>query len=319
MYYMKWRLKCVGNIALADAISCKYLFSLGITAMKFAQVQADTSKLSMLGGQKDHFIVVRIGDLSSDIGNSATLSRGHIVGFIPIIVKGLNERKKSGFVNFKNTIHCTAFCFFLEKIMHLSQVDYKVVCSDSISRLLFPHIRIISANYEEQNITPVMQYYLLEHCKYERSPGNIVQIDFILKDFPYWPNLNLDYGNGNKWEDVSKVLVKLEHEDTSVVALALIRVTRRWIELNLYLLFIIQTEKTIVAYERILNRFHDALELYKIHSQTHAANDIWLKETINNMDSHRTLVSIPLLSFPMVKNLDVITKCQYIKSTSNQR
>ncbi|KAI0087064.1 hypothetical protein BDY19DRAFT_995481 [Irpex rosettiformis] len=399
------------------------------TAMKFAQVQteimkinprgkpiaiiiwADTSKLSTFGGQKGHFIVARIGNLPSDIRNSAALGGGRIVGFVPIVVEDPNERKKTGFVNFKNAVYHTAFRLFLEKIAHLSQVGYEVVCGDGISRLLFPYIHIISADYEEHCRFPLnrglgglapcpvcvipsgtlsnlkqrhdyrseaqameifcsdgvasikdekmkqiglrnvynafwdiantdvhqaisfdrlhayiiglWKQHLFEELKRViNSLGRPVQVEFenLVKDFPRWPKLahfsngvlNLDYSDGNKWEDVSKivlpvayqVLVKPEHEGASAVALALLRVTRRWIELNLFLSFTVQTEKTIAAYERTLNRFHDALELYKVecelsgaefvkdwdgiikvHSQTHAANDIRLKGTINNMDT----------------------------------
>ena len=60
------------------------------------------------------------------------------------------EKKKTGFVNFKNAVYHTAFRLFLEQIAEYSKIGCEVVCGDGISRPLYPYIHIISADYEEQ-------------------------------------------------------------------------------------------------------------------------------------------------------------------------
>jgi hypothetical protein len=53
-------------------------------------------------------------------------------------------------VNFKNAVYHEAFRQFLKDIARYSKVGCEVLCGDNVSRLLFPFIHIISADYEEQ-------------------------------------------------------------------------------------------------------------------------------------------------------------------------
>jgi hypothetical protein len=60
------------------------------------------------------------------------------------------ERKKPGYVDFKNAIYHETFRLFLKDIALYSKVGCEVLCGDNISRLFFPFIHILSADYEEQ-------------------------------------------------------------------------------------------------------------------------------------------------------------------------
>ncbi|KAI0686368.1 hypothetical protein BC835DRAFT_1288244, partial [Cytidiella melzeri] len=138
------------------------------TASKFAEVQshissvrpdgkplaiilwADTSVLSTFGTQKGHYIVARIGNLPQSIRNGNSVGGGRVVGFVPIVGANAAEQGKPSFVNWKNTVFHEAFRAFLKIVARLSKVGQVVHCGDRISRVLFPYIHILSADYEEQ-------------------------------------------------------------------------------------------------------------------------------------------------------------------------
>ncbi|KAI0091116.1 hypothetical protein BDY19DRAFT_991694 [Irpex rosettiformis] len=146
------------------------------TAIKFAQVQqeisklnprgkplaiiiwADTSKLSTFGSQKGHFIVARIGNLPGYIRNGAFIGGGRIVGFVPIVEEDPREKKKPHYVDFKNAVYHEAFRLFLEDVAKWSDIGYEVRCGDDLERVLFPYIHIVSADYEE-------------HCRFALNRG----------------------------------------------------------------------------------------------------------------------------------------------------
>lgn len=64
------------------------------------------------------------------------------------------ERKKTSWRNFKNAVYHEAFRQFLKDVALFSKVGCEVLCGDRVSRLLFPFIHIISADYEEQWVIP---------------------------------------------------------------------------------------------------------------------------------------------------------------------
>ncbi|KAI0697352.1 hypothetical protein BC835DRAFT_1206783, partial [Cytidiella melzeri] len=138
------------------------------TASKFAQVQshvssirsggkplaiilwADTSVLSTFGTQKGHYIVARLGNLPMSIRNGNFVGGGRVVGFVPIVGADSAEQGKVKFVNWKHAVFHEAFRNFLKDVARLSKVGQVVHCGDQISRVLFPYIHILSADYEEQ-------------------------------------------------------------------------------------------------------------------------------------------------------------------------
>lgn len=61
-----------------------------------------------------------------------------------------------------------------------------------------------------------------------------------------------------------QVLLKPGRESSRVFAL--LKTIRKWIELNLFLSFTVQTDKTITAFERTLIRFSDALDVSIVFS-----------------------------------------------------
>ena len=63
-----------------------------------------------------------------------------------------------------------------------------------------------------------------------------------------------------------QVLLRPERESAAVVAL--LRTIRKWIEMNMLLSFPVQTERTIEAFERTLDRFSDALEVWWSYSDS---------------------------------------------------
>ncbi|KAI0695484.1 hypothetical protein BC835DRAFT_1414874 [Cytidiella melzeri] len=118
--------------------------------------------------------------------------------------------------------------------------------------------------------------------------------------------LTLDFSDGKKWADAVKILLHATYNVMSQAqtpkGFALLRLIRKWHELNMYLSFQIHTEETIPAYERTLDRFHDHLMEYtqltaddvdvknwdgiiKLHVHLHAARDIRRKGVIANMDT----------------------------------
>ncbi|KAI0092164.1 hypothetical protein BDY19DRAFT_928654 [Irpex rosettiformis] len=395
------------------------------TADKFAQVQdeiikkhphakplaiilwADTAKLSTFGSQKGHFIVARVGNLPEHVRNGGFLGGGRIVGFLPIVAEDQNEIKKPRWVDFKAAVFHEAFRVFLEDVACLSEVGYQVLCGDQITRVLFPYIHIISADYEEQTVFalnrglkglfPCPVCHIPQHRLSDimassdfrlrtnmdaqtvfNTPGRIgakrgdmknmgmrlvqnafwniantdvheamsfdrlhaytiglwqkhlfkefknivlclsrqmqARVEERVNTFPRWSKLHhftnilkLDYADGDKWEDVAKIIIHVSYEVFEEAecarGLALLCLIRKWQELNMFLSLKVQTDDTIDAFTRTLPRFQQAVEEYKsksnddmpvppkdwnfikIHSHTHAARDIRLKGALNNMDT----------------------------------
>ncbi|KAI0087282.1 hypothetical protein BDY19DRAFT_893062 [Irpex rosettiformis] len=139
-----------------------------------------------------------------------------------------------------------------------------------------------------------------------------VQFEQIVDSIPRWSKLahfetilNIEFADGNKWDDISKITIHAAYQvitqQRSPQGFALLRLIRKWVELNMLISFDVQTDKTLAAYDRTIGRFHDCLEvqcaksdddymkdwdgIIKIHSQTHATRDIRLKGVASNMDT----------------------------------
>ena len=73
-------------------------------------------------------------------------------------------------MDFKNTVFHEAFCLFLKDVAKLSDTSYEVLFGDQVTRVLFPYIHLISADYEEQYVySPLVLWsknisYILRRC-----------------------------------------------------------------------------------------------------------------------------------------------------------
>ncbi|EKM77927.1 hypothetical protein AGABI1DRAFT_42300 [Agaricus bisporus var. burnettii JB137-S8] len=111
---------------------------------------ADKSKLSSFGSAMGHPIIARLGNLPVEIRNTdGILGGGCIVGWLPIVKEETSETGKTGFVNFKNAVYHEAFKAFLQNIVLYSHIGSNTKCGDGQSRVLWPFVLILSADYEE--------------------------------------------------------------------------------------------------------------------------------------------------------------------------
>ncbi|KAG2038095.1 hypothetical protein BDR03DRAFT_933759 [Suillus americanus] len=99
---------------------------------------ADKAKLSSFGTTKGYPIIVRITNLPVEIRNSTGVKEDP------------KYSKKKSFVNFKNAVWHKLFLKLLEAAIVHSKSGYWFECWDHVSRLLWPLILILSANYKEQ-------------------------------------------------------------------------------------------------------------------------------------------------------------------------
>ncbi|KAI0684537.1 hypothetical protein BC835DRAFT_1292984 [Cytidiella melzeri] len=139
------------------------------------------------------------------------------------------------------------------------------------------------------------------------------EVDETFKTMARWSDLahfktgilTLDFSDGKKWADAARILLHATYnvmgQAQTPKGFALLRLFRKWHELNMYLSFEVHTEDTIAAYERTVDVFHDRLDyttqhdegddvkdwdgIIKIHAHIHAARDIRRKGVIANMDT----------------------------------
>ncbi|KAI0366900.1 hypothetical protein BV20DRAFT_1093373 [Pilatotrama ljubarskyi] len=110
---------------------------------------ADKTRLSSFGSKKGYPIIARINNLPVEIRNSSGYGGGQVMGFLPI-VEDEDEEGKSTFTNFKRAVWHEAFWHLLKSTKLWAETGYSVKCGDGITRLLFPVVLILVADYEEQ-------------------------------------------------------------------------------------------------------------------------------------------------------------------------
>ncbi|KAH9901641.1 hypothetical protein C8Q73DRAFT_636091 [Cubamyces lactineus] len=110
---------------------------------------ADKTRLSSFGTQKGYPIIARIANLPSDIRNGEEFGGGQVVGFLPI-VEDENEEGKKGFTTYKRIIWHESFWILLETISKYAKTGYKFTCGNNVTRILYPIVLILVADYEEQ-------------------------------------------------------------------------------------------------------------------------------------------------------------------------
>jgi Plavaka transposase len=70
-------------------------------------------------------------------------------------VEEMAKEKKKKFIDFKQVVWHKSFLHILKSIQRLSRTGYYYKCFNKIIRLLFPSIFILSADYEEQYVSPI--------------------------------------------------------------------------------------------------------------------------------------------------------------------
>ncbi|KZP04009.1 hypothetical protein FIBSPDRAFT_904596 [Athelia psychrophila] len=118
---------------------------------------ADKTKLSSFGAEKGYPIVARIANLPVHIRNSNGFGGGQVVGWLPIVEATPSEAGKTDFVNHKNAVWHASFELFLEEVIQYTKTGISHTCGDSIRRLLYPILLILSADYEEQCIMTLIR------------------------------------------------------------------------------------------------------------------------------------------------------------------
>lgn len=66
------------------------------------------------------------------------------------VTEDAEHRGKTTFTNFKRVVWHESFRHILSTIRDLSATGYMFPCADGITRLLFPYIHTLVADYEEQ-------------------------------------------------------------------------------------------------------------------------------------------------------------------------
>ena len=61
-----------------------------------------------------------------------------------------NEEGKKGFTTYKRIIWHESFWILLETIAKYAKTGYQFTCGDDVTRILYPIVLILVADYEEQ-------------------------------------------------------------------------------------------------------------------------------------------------------------------------
>ncbi|KAI0677658.1 hypothetical protein C8Q78DRAFT_962196, partial [Trametes maxima] len=117
---------------------------------------ADKTHLSSFGTQKGYPIMARIANLPSNIRNAHGWGGGQVVGLLPI-VEGENERGKLSYTTHKRAVWHESFWILLKVFAKMGKLGELFKCGDDITRLLFPIILILAADYEEQSVMALIR------------------------------------------------------------------------------------------------------------------------------------------------------------------
>ncbi|KAF7764020.1 hypothetical protein Agabi119p4_8557 [Agaricus bisporus var. burnettii] len=110
-------------------------------------IYADKAKLSTFSTAKGYPIVVRFGNLPTNIRNSDGIGGGRIVGWLPIVHEDTKETGKTLFTNFKNAVWHESFLKFLETLIETDQTGKW----------------LISRNIQRDELSNVMKLYELRN------------------------------------------------------------------------------------------------------------------------------------------------------------
>ncbi|EKM75982.1 hypothetical protein AGABI1DRAFT_94447 [Agaricus bisporus var. burnettii JB137-S8] len=207
-------------------------------------IYADKAKLSTFSTAKGYPIVVRFGNLPTNIRNSDGIGGGRIVGWLPIVHEDTKETGKTLFTNFKNAVWHESFLKFLETLIETDQTGKWVKCGDNVLRWLFAIILIFSADFEEYiiidyyyqynvnamasgvlaaerekelksfGLRPVYTIFFAQFKQIIMDRESISKIDSQFDRIPRWPGLNhfksvmnISFNDGSKNRDISSLFI----------------------------------------------------------------------------------------------------------------
>lgn len=111
--------------------------------------------------------MIAIGNIDQKIRNGKGVGSAQVVGWLPIastflhstlilylrptqVTEDAEHKGKTTFTNFKRVVWHESFRHILSTIQHLSTTGFLFPCPDGVTRLLFPYIHTLIADYEEQ-------------------------------------------------------------------------------------------------------------------------------------------------------------------------
>ncbi|KAJ3505987.1 hypothetical protein NLJ89_g7124 [Agrocybe chaxingu] len=115
-------------------------------------VYADKTRLSSFGTEKGYPVLARCANLPVDLRNGSGVGGGRLVGWLPIPEDVAGEKGKRRFVNLKREIWHEAVAEIVASIELYTKLGAAVQCADGVTRQLFPHILMLSADFEEQTM-----------------------------------------------------------------------------------------------------------------------------------------------------------------------
>ncbi|KAF9455950.1 hypothetical protein BDZ94DRAFT_1353726 [Collybia nuda] len=117
------------------------------TADRWWKIQ---TQLSSFGTAKGYPVIARCGNLPVNIRNGKGVGGGRVVGWLPIVDEDSGETGKKAFVNHKRVVWHEAVSLILKEVAKYSRTGFTFACADEITRILYPLILILSADFEEQ-------------------------------------------------------------------------------------------------------------------------------------------------------------------------
>uniref|UniRef100_A0A8H8CJT9 Uncharacterized protein n=1 Tax=Psilocybe cubensis TaxID=181762 RepID=A0A8H8CJT9_PSICU len=113
---------------------------------------ADKANLSSFGTVKGYPVLVRCANLPVDIQNGSGVGGGRLIGWLPIPDEDSAHIHKSSYVDLKRLIWHKAVHRILKSIEDTTYFGAAIKCGDGLVRNIFPHVLMISADYEEQTM-----------------------------------------------------------------------------------------------------------------------------------------------------------------------
>ncbi|KAJ3555276.1 hypothetical protein NP233_g12248 [Leucocoprinus birnbaumii] len=117
---------------------------------------ADKTRLSPFGTQMGYPIMARLANLPVHIRNGNGHGGSYVVGWLPIIEGDEEQKGNRHFVDLKRVVWHDSFAKLM-KVLADKQDGVHVECGDGITRVLFPGILILSADYEEQAVMALIR------------------------------------------------------------------------------------------------------------------------------------------------------------------
>ncbi|KDR67396.1 hypothetical protein GALMADRAFT_232065 [Galerina marginata CBS 339.88] len=113
-------------------------------------IYADKTRLSSFGTEKGYPVLARCANLPISMRNGNGIGGARLVGWLPIPEELASETGKQGFVNHKREIWHEAVSQIFSSIKALAEFGAPIRCADGVERIIYPHVLILSADYEEQ-------------------------------------------------------------------------------------------------------------------------------------------------------------------------